>query len=134
MAIILDNETLNVIRQALRVGERYGLNQSKKALKALNMRTDLPAQIQERMDRLSSTESDQYMNQDELNILQMHKSAIEQGLSSADTWANLREHIEEGKWDIQYQREMDARLNNGEHSFVLPRDRKPMKGSDEEAE
>ena len=134
MAVILDNDTLNVIRQALRVGARYGLNQSLKALKALDTRTDLPTQIQERMDRLCTTESDQYLHQDELNVLQMHKSAIEQGLSSADTWVNLREHIEEGHWDIQYQREMNERLEKGEKRFVLPRDRKPMKGSDEEAE
>lgn len=134
MAVILDAQALKIIRQALRTGENYGLETSKKALKLLDTGTDVVAQIVDRMDRLSSTESDQYRNQDELNVLQMHKSQIEQGLSSADTWANLRDHIEEGKWDIQYQREMNDRLNKGEKGFVLPRDRKPAKGSDEESE
>lgn len=134
MAVILDDAALKIIRQALRVGERYGLNQSKKALKLLDTGTDLVSQINERMDNLCQNDSDRYLHQDELNILQMHRTEIERGLDSANAWANLRDHIEEGKWDIQYQREMNDRLEKGEKHFMLPRDRKPMKGDDEENE
>lgn len=117
--VVLDKETIDLIRNALVVAKRHNIRSAKTALIKLDGPSILE-RLTERMDSLSVTESDSWVHSDELNRLQMFRSNIESAQENAEDFLNIEKHINPGSYCIQLQRQMDALLQKGFTEFMLP--------------
>ena len=132
MAVILDDATYKLVRNALSTGKKYGLTRCDKALDALN--NSILNQLTERDAQLSETEAMRYIHEDEIRLLAFYRGEIAHGINGADMFAKLRDHILPGHYSPPLMWEVDQRRIAGERSFMLPEGKagKPLLGSDEE--